>query len=415
MNGGINMTVKDKNFIKWVKNKFKNSEVLMEDLVNFDIENVQNILKFQQTHPSYTHTPLYNLAHLANYLDVSMIQAKDESQRFGLNAFKVLGGIYAIAKYIANELGEEIENLSFDKLKKPTVKERIGDVTFISATDGNHGRGVAWAARELGFKSVIYMPKGSSLQRLEAIRNEGALADIQEVNYDDTVRICARLAEKNGWVMVQDTAWEGYEEIPLWIMQGYSAMAYEIIEQWEQTSEQPPTHIFLQAGVGSFAAGIAGYFLRVYGEQAPKIVIVEPDQADCFYQSFITEKGERQFVGGAMATEMAGLACGEPNTEAFKLLKCYSNGVLSCNDEIAAVGMRVYGNPIKGDPSIVSGESGSVTLGVVYYLRKFMKDHSITADLELNKDARVLVINTEGDTDEENYRKIVWDGFLPVQ
>ncbi|WP_194841453.1 diaminopropionate ammonia-lyase [Sporosarcina obsidiansis] len=409
------MTLKDKQFIKWVKNKFKNSEVFEEDLQNFNIEQVQNILKFQQTHPSYTHTPLYSLSNLANHLGVSMIQAKDESQRFGLNAFKVLGGIYAIAKYIANQLGEEIEDLSFDKLRDPSVKQRLGDVTFISATDGNHGRGVAWAARELGFKSVIYMPKGSSSQRLQAIRNEGALAEIQDVNYDDTVRICARLAEKNGWVMVQDTAWEGYDEIPLWIMQGYSAMALEIVEQWNQTSEQPPTHLFLQAGVGSFAAGIAGYFLRVYGEQAPKIVIVEPDQADCFYQSFITEKGERQFVGGAMATEMAGLACGEPNTEAFKLLRSYASGVLSCDDAISTVGMRVYGNPLKGDPSIVSGESGSVTLGAVYYLRKFMREHSITVDLELHEDARILVINTEGDTDEENYRKIVWDGFLPVQ
>ncbi|MBY0221334.1 diaminopropionate ammonia-lyase [Sporosarcina aquimarina] len=409
------MTVKDKQLIKWVKNKFKNNEINKGDLDNFEIKNIQNILKFQQTHPSYTHTPLYSLSRLASYLDVSMIQTKDESQRFGLNAFKVLGGIYAIAMYIAKQLGEEIENLSFDKLKDPSVKARLGDLTFISATDGNHGRGVAWAARELGFKSVIYMPKGSSLQRLEAIRSEGALADIQDVNYDDTVRICARLAEKNGWIMVQDTAWEGYHEIPLWIMQGYSAMAHEIVEQWNQTSEQPPTHLFLQAGVGSFAAGIAGYILQVYGEQAPKIIIVEPNQADCFYQSFLTEKGEREFVGGAMSTEMAGLACGEPNTEAFKLLRSYSTGVLSCDDAIATVGMRVYGNPLKGDPSVISGESGSVTLGVVYYLRKFMKDLSLNDELGLDENARILVINTEGDTDEENYRKIVWDGFLPVQ
>ncbi|ONK23752.1 diaminopropionate ammonia-lyase [Bacillus sp. VT-16-64] len=409
------MTTTDQQFIKWVKNNFRKNEVVEQDLKDFHAEQVRHIHEFQKTHPAYTYTPLYELPNLASYLNVSMIQVKDESQRFGLNAFKVLGGIYAIAKYIANQLGEPVEHLSFEKLKHPSVKERLGDVTFISATDGNHGRGVAWAARELGFKSVIYMPKGSSLQRLEAIRNEGAVADILEGNYDDTVRTCARLAEKNGWVMVQDTAWEGYEEIPLWIMQGYSAMAYEMIEQWKQTSKQPPTHLFLQAGVGSFAAGIAGYFLHVYGENAPKMIIVEPDQADCYYQSLSTTEGRREIVGGDMATEMAGLACGEPNTEAFKLLKAYSTGALSCHDTIAAIGMRVYGNPLKGDPAIISGESGSVTLGVVYYLRKFMRDSPVTADLELDENARILVINTEGDTDEENYRKIVWDGFLPVQ
>ncbi|GKV66913.1 MULTISPECIES: diaminopropionate ammonia-lyase [unclassified Sporosarcina] len=406
---------KNEKQLKWVKNNFQHKNFKDNDLKNFDKENVREILNFQKTHPSYTHTPLYSLAHLADHLQISILMAKDESQRFGLNAFKVLGGIYAMAKYIANQLGEEIEDLSFEKLKDPSVKERLGDVTFISATDGNHGRGVAWAARELGFKSVIYMPKGSSAQRLEAIRNEGALAEIQDVNYDDTVRICARLAEKNGWVMVQDTAWEGYEEIPLWIMQGYSSIAYEIVEQWNETTDLPPTHLFLQAGVGSFAAGIAGYFLKNYGEQAPKIVIVEPDQADCFYQSFITDNGERTFVSGLMATEMAGLACGEPNTEAFKLLRGSAAGVLSCDDSIATTGMRVYGNPLKSDPRVISGESGSVTLGAVYYLKKFMKNHSITAELELNDESRVLVINTEGDTDEENYRKIVWDGFLPVQ
>lgn len=401
--------------MKWVLNRFKKDAVMEEDLKDFQEKEVRHIHAFQKTHPAYTHTPLYNLKQLAKYLNISIIQTKDESQRFGLNAFKVLGGIYAIAKYIANQLSEPIEQLSFEKLKHPSIKERIGDVTFISATDGNHGRGVAWAARELGFKSVIYMPSGSSLQRLEAIRNEGALADIFEGNYDDTVRNCARLAEKNGWIMVQDTAWEGYEEIPLWIMQGYSAMAFEIIEQWEQTCEEPPTHLLLQAGVGSFAAGIAGYFLRVYGERAPKIVVVEADQADCYYQSFITEEGHREIVGGQMATEMAGLACGEPNTEAFKLLRNYATGVLSCSDTIATVGMRVYGNPLKGDPAVVSGESGAVSLGVVYYLRKFMPQSEITSELQLDESARVLVVNTEGDTDEENYRKIVWDGFLPVQ
>lgn len=406
-----NTLIKTDRPIKWVKNRFQKDVLEEEILKDFDVNEIAEVYNFQKTHSSFTHTPLNKLEALASYLNVKEIFVKDESLRFGLNAFKVLGGIYAIAKYIANQINVPIAELSFDKLKSAEIKSKLGDLTFISATDGNHGRGVAWAARELGYKSVIYMPKGSSQQRLEAIRNEGAVAEIQNVNYDETVRICAQLAEQNGWVMVQDTAWDGYEKIPLWIMQGYSGMAQEIVEQLK-TYGSLPTHIFLQAGVGSFAAGIAGYFLRVYGENAPKIVVVEPNQADCYYQSFISPNGTREFVTGDMQTEMAGLACGEPNTKAFELLRSYSIGTFSCDDVITGLGMRVYGNPLGDDPRIISGESGAVTLGLVYYLKKFNQNKKIIDDLGLDEYSSIVLISTEGDTDEQNYRKIVWDGNL---
>src|SRR5699024_11688633 len=196
-----------------------------------------------------------------------------------------MGGIYAIGKYIADKLGRNIETISFEELQSEEVKEQIGSITFISATDGNHGRGVAWAARELGQKSIIYMHKGSSESILEDIINEDAESKITNVNYDETIRICASLADENSYVMVQDTAWEGYEEIPLWNMQGYAGIAKEITEQLNLENAKPPTHIFLQTGVGSFAASITSFFLEIYYKNPPIIVLVEPNQADCYYTS----------------------------------------------------------------------------------------------------------------------------------
>lgn len=399
--------------IKWAKNKFYSPQYDESKLAFFQDEEIEKVHTLQKSHSAYTETPLHSLKHLAQHLNLAEIRIKDESYRFGLNAFKVMGGIYAIAKYLAERLGEDIGNLSFEELRSPQVKEKLGELIFISATDGNHGRGVAWAARELGQKSVIYMPKGSSAQRLHAIRNEGADADITEMNYDDTVRMCESLAREHGWIMVQDTAWEGYEDIPLWIMQGYASMSKEIVDQINEESGQQPTHIFLQAGVGSFAGAIAAYMFQHYRDNPPAIVVVEPEKADCYYRSFSNNDGRREFVGGDMDTIMAGLACGEPNTTAFELLRQYAIGGISCDDSIAALGMRVYGNPLKGDPRVISGESGAVTLGLLYYLRKLAESPAINDELLLDTNSRVLLISTEGDTDFAHYRKVVWEGFYP--
>lgn len=403
---------KNNSDLKWVKNNYYSSEYNAEELSFFEEKEIEKVHILQKSHNAYTETPLHHLKNLADYLNVEDIRVKDESFRFGLNAFKVMGGIYAIAKYLSQQLGEDIEHLSFEKLRSHEVKERLGELTFISATDGNHGRGVAWAARELGHQSVIYMPKGSSTQRLEAIRKEGAKAEITQLNYDDSVRMCADLANEHGWVMVQDTAWEGYDEIPLWIMQGYASMAKEIIDQLGGNEAIPPTHVFLQAGVGSFAAAIAAYLVQKYRENAPIIVVVEPFKADCYYKSFSTKKGTREIVSGDMDTIMAGLACGEPNTRAFRLLRQYATGSISCNDNIASLGMRVYGNPLKDDSRIISGESGAVTLGVLYYLRKLQENPQLNEELSINSQSRILLISTEGDTDIDNYLKVVWEGYL---
>lgn len=401
----------DKN-IKQVLNLNYSAKHNEKELSFFTAEEIDKVLKFQQTHPLYTNTPLISLENLSEYLNVSEIKIKDESHRFGLNAFKVMGGIYAIGKYLANRLGKDIENLSFEELQSPEVKDKLGEITFISATDGNHGRGVAWAARELGQKAIIYMPKGSSKSRLEAIRNEGAKAEIFDVNYDETVRICAGLAEKNGWIMVQDTAWEGYDEIPLWIMQGYAAMAKEIIEEVEEKHEKPPTHIFLQAGVGSFAAGITAYFTQFYRDNPPKIFIVEPNIADCYYRSFSNKTGDMEIVTGDMDSIMAGLCCGQPNSRAFRILKQYAWASFSCADQMAALGMRVLGNPLGSDTKIISGESGAVPLGLLFALRTF-GNRRACEDIMLDENSKVLLINTEGDTDFQHYLDVVWKGLYP--
>ena len=228
------------------------------DLSAFSLEQARKARDFHASFDVYAQTPLTALPGLAKALGVESIHVKDESYRFGLNAFKVLGGSYALGRYIAKRLGEDIADLPASRILSDEVRKRLGEVTFVTATDGNHGRGVAWTANRLGQHSVVYMPKGSAAERLANIRAEGADASITDLNYDDAVRLANRQAVEKGWVMVQDTAWEGYTDIPLWIMQGYTTMGYEIVQQLEAMGAEKPTHVFLQAGVGSMAGDVFG-------------------------------------------------------------------------------------------------------------------------------------------------------------
>src|SRR5699024_3974062 len=213
---------------------------------------------FHSTIPGYEATPLTALDHLARRLGVSQVLVKDESKRFGLNAFKALGGSYAMARHLGEQLGLSQDQLTFEALGTPEAREKLGERTFVTATDGNDGRGVAWAARQLGHRAVVYMPKGSARERLENIRAQGAQAEITDLNYDDAVRLADRMGREHGWTLIQDTAWPGYEEIPAWIIQGYTTIAQEIADQLEEKGWEKPTHLFLQAGVGSFAGAMLG-------------------------------------------------------------------------------------------------------------------------------------------------------------
>lgn len=368
------------------------------------------VLRYHQSFPAYSKTPLADLKNLAKNIGLKSFRVKDESYRFGLNAFKVLGGSYSMGQWMAQKLGLKESEMSYQKLTSPEAKKALGDVTFVSATDGNHGRGVAWTAKELGQKSVIYMPKGSALERLENIRACGAEAEILEMNYDEAVRLANSKAETEGWVMVQDTAWDGYEEIPAWIMQGYATMAFEAIEQ---LNGEVPTHVFLQAGVGSLAGAVAGLLANHYGDKKPVITIVEPNKADCIYRTAQAKDGKLHFVTGDMDTIMAGLACGEPNTISWKVLTESADYAISCPDWVAAHGMRLLGNAMGDDPKVVSGESGACTSGLVHLLMTREDLAGLRQQLGLNEDSVVLCFSTEGDTDRKNYRDIVWAGKHP--
>ncbi|WP_288221375.1 diaminopropionate ammonia-lyase [uncultured Clostridium sp.] len=394
--------------IMWKENTMPKSEVSLDFLSNEEINKVRN---FHKSFPEYSVTPLVNLENLSKRIGVGGIYLKDESYRFGLNAFKVLGGSFAMAKYLAQRLDMDINDLPYEKLISDEIREKLGDITFVTATDGNHGRGVAWTANRLKQKSVVYMPKGSSLTRLENIRKEGADASITDMNYDDAVRLAAKYADEHNGVVVQDTAWEGYEEIPAWIMQGYGTMGLEALEQLRNDYKvNRPTHIFLQAGVGSLAGGIQGFFASVFGEDCPTTVVVEAQEAACYYESAIANDGKPRAVGGDMPTIMAGLACGEVNITGFEVLKNYSKVFVSAPNYVAANGMRVLGNPMTGDDKVISGESGAVTLGLVYELMINPEYKDLKESIGLDENSRVLLFSTEGDTDPDKYREIVWEG-----
>lgn len=398
--------------IKWVSNEMPKTND--KELSVMSIESVKKAKTFHESFPQYSQTPLVKLDKMSEYLGIGSLFVKDESYRFGLNAFKVLGGSFAMARYIAQKLGRDVSELDYDYLTSDKLKEEFGQATFFTATDGNHGRGVAWAANKLGQKAVVYMPKGSSPIRLENILKENAEASITDVNYDECVRIAAAEAEKteNG-VVVQDTAWDGYEEIPAWIMQGYGTMALEAAEQLKTAGCERPTHIFIQAGVGSLAGAVQGFFANLFPGNCPTTVVVEADEAACLYKSASAKDGKIRFVDGDMQTIMAGLACGEPNTISWEILKNNSSFFVSCPDWVAAKGMRMLAAPVKGDMPVTSGESGAVSMGLIATLMESDDYKELRESIGLDHNSKIIMFSTEGDTDPENYRAIVWNGAHP--
>lgn len=387
-------------------NKAQKTTIAEADFLNTDA--ADKVKLFHQSLPGYSVTPLQVFSSLAQEMGVGNIFVKDESFRFGLNSFKGLGGSFAIAKYITSLF--DLEEISFSQLCSKEAREKLGQLVFITATDGNHGRGVAWAAKVLGHKAVVYMPAGSSPERLEHIKKLGAEAYITTYNYDDTVRFAEKTAKENGWILMQDTALAGYEKVPTWIMQGYLTMVDETVKQL-QALLVCPTHVILQAGVGSMAATVAGYLKALYGEKCPDIIVVESEKADCLYQTVISKEEKVQTVTGEMNTIMAGLACGEPNLIALPILKAYTNAFITCPDNLAALGMRLLAATRGEDKAIISGESGAIGAGVLGELMWNPSYEEKRHQLKLDQDSKVLIFSTEGDTDAAHYKKIVWGGL----
>ncbi len=395
--------------LRWALNQMpKTDDRYLEIMSRANVIKANN---FHRSFPQYSVTPLHKLSNMAKYLGIRNLYVKDESYRFGLNAFKVLGGAYAIGKFVAKQVGKDISQLPYNVLSSEELRKEFGQATFFTATDGNHGRGVAWAANKLGQKAVVRMPKGTTETRLRNIERENATVTIEELNYDECVRLAAReAAETPNGVMVQDTAWEGYEEIPTWIMQGYGTLAMEASRQIIADGCERPTHVFVQAGVGSLAGAVIGYFKNKYPDNPPIMCVVEAKAADCLYRSCIA--GERVSVGGDMETIMAGLACGESNTISWDILQNHADAFFSCPDWMSAKGTRMYGVPLHGDPTVISGESGSVTMGLLSVLsRDKEKYKDIREALHLDENSEVLLISTEGNTDPIRFREIVWDGL----
>ncbi len=371
---------------------------------SFSLAAARTVRSFHCSLRAYRPTPLLALPGLADSMGVSRLWVKDESRRFGLDAFKVLGASYAIGRHVAQEIGVDAEPLCLDLLGSPEARVRLGERVFVTATDGNHGRAVAWATRQLEQKAVVFLPRGASPTRVAHIRELGAEARVTEHNYDESVRLAARAAEHHGWVLLQDTAWPGYEQVPSWVMQGYLTMYAEAIEQLEGDR---PTHVFIQAGVGSLAASLRAYLHELYGDAGPYFAVVEPERAACFYCSAGRSDGLPGTVKGALDTIMAGLAAGKPSALAWPLLRDYSDGFFACADAVAAEGMRLLARPLARDPAVISGESGAVTTGLLARLCRDTALCDLRQGIDLREDAKVLLFSTEGATDPAMYRKIV--------
>jgi len=372
----------------------------------FDFANdkiATSVANFHESLPNYKPTPLVRLSSLADKLGIDELLIKDESQRFELNAFKVLGASYAIAKVLGNKLNLGDYELTYERIL--SEKSKFQEITFATATDGNHGRAVAWAAEKFSCKAIVYMPKGSSLARLKAIKQFGSEASITDKNYDDTIIHAEKMAKDNGWVLLQDTSWDGYEEVPIHIMQGYFTLITEFLRQEQNIW---PTHVFVQAGVGSLAAAILAYLYNLTNKTTPIFVVVEPQGAPCLYESIKLCDGEPYRIEGDLATIMSGLACGEPSHLGLLILKAGTNAFIKCSDDVARRGMKVLGNPLAGDQAIISGESGAVTLGLVYELLSNRQPCNIKDELCITSNSKILLFSTEGDTDPDAYREVVW-------
>jgi len=375
------------------------------DTADFSSAVIRRVRRFHQTLPNYKPTPLARLDHLAGYLEVDAIRVKDESYRCGLNAFKVLGASFALCTRLTRKLNLDPNKADFNLLSSGKFKDLLPDLTCITATDGNHGRAVAWAARQLGCRAVVYMPKGTASARLESIRDLGAEAGIIDGNYDDAVQLAADRARENDWLLLQDTAGPGCEDIPIRVMQGYLTMFEEAFEELGGTL---PTHVFIQCGVGSLAGSLQAYLVEKFGEKRPLLTIVEPTRAACYYQSIIAGDGNPHTVQGDLNTIMAGLACGEPNIISWHILRDFADCFVACPDEVTAQGMRVLGNPLQGDDRVISGESGAVTLGLLVRIQKMPELMPLKQALNITPASIILLFSTEGDTDPVMYRKIVW-------
>jgi len=360
---------------------------------NFSVSIGKTSRKFHNTIPQHKITPLIDLENTAKEFGIKKIWLKDESHRMRLKAFKVLGASYAITNILYDKLSWDKKELSFQKL----LNEDLSQFTFVTATDGNHGRGVAWVANQLGCKSFVFMPNTSSQARINNIKEFATDVFVINDNYDFASAKAAMFAKEQNAILVQDSSWDCYEEIPLIIMQGYLTLIDEIYQQLENENF---THIFLHCGVGSMPAAIEAYLVNKFGKDKPKTIIVEPDKAACFFHSVELNDGNAHTIEGKLDSIMAGLSCGTPSKLAWDIISKHSNYFISCGDEISKLGMKELAKQ-----NIVSGESGAVSYGILKYA--FENDKSLVEKLEIDNNSKIMLISTEGNTDPSIYNQLV--------
>ena len=355
------------------------------------------------TWPGYAATPLLNLAPVAAARGVEQVLYKDEASRFGLGSFKALGGAYAVARLLQRRVAEKRGRpVAISDLAHGEHRHITQSVTVVSATDGNHGRSVAAGAARFGCRCLILVHAGVSETRKQAIEALGAKVIRLDGDYDDAVREAARLARQDGWALIADTSSLGAEDACADVMRGYTVMVAEVFDQLARSRSEPPTHVFVQGGVGGLAASVCAYAWQVLAERAPIFVIVEPERADCLFQS--AKAGAPTRATGDLDTVMAGLSCGEVSELAWRILEKGAEFFLTISDAAAIQAMRLLADSGRAGAAIIAGESAGAGLAG---LLAATADSGSRELLRLDSRSRILLFGTEGATDPALYETLL--------
>jgi diaminopropionate ammonia-lyase len=347
----------------------------------------------------YAPTPLVSLCALATRIGVGEVLYKDEGPRFGLGSFKALGGSYAAQRVLQREVARRTgKDISLEDIRLGRYKAECAAITLVSATDGNHGRSLAWGCQRFGAPCRIYIHAEVSEGRAQAMRDLGAEVIRIEGDYDDSVALAKSEAEENGWFVVSDTSWPGYSQPPRDVMSGYGVMTEEICEALDRA----PTHVFLQGGVGGLAAGVIAGLRQYWGADAPRVIIVEPELAACLFES--AKAGTATRVAIDEETLMAGLSCGEPSELAWEILAEEASDFLAIPETIVGPSVRLLAQPLGDDPAVEAGESAIAGLAALIAARQ---DVDLAAKLGLDAGSRVLLIGSEGVTDPAIFKMIM--------
>lgn len=347
----------------------------------------------------YAPTPLVSLSTLAARIGVSDVLYKDEGPRFGLGSFKALGGSYAALRVLQREISRKLgKEVSMADIRNGHHADECAALTLVSATDGNHGRSLAWGCKRFGVPCRIYIHAEVSEGRADAMSDLGADVIRIKGDYDASVLTAKTEAEENGWFVVSDTSWEGYSKPPRDVMSGYGVMVDEIYDALSEA----PTHVFLQGGVGGLAAGVIAALCQHWGDAAPRMIIVEPELAACLFESAKT--GAATNVAIEEETLMAGLSCGEPSELAWEILSQEASNYLTIPEALVGPSVRLLAKPLEGDTAIEAGESAVAGLAALIAART---DENLSRNLGLDENSRVLLIGSEGITDPEIFKMIM--------